>query len=240
MEFNLRIVLALLYSVLAAEFAASWILDVRPTKIQAARPLFSFNDEAGTTRPVDSRSGENLPRLGQDGEDQPSDEELQAKLGSWDERVPRFNTLHLTGRVGNSPEPRYYEGNVVVNLSLACQRNYHYAERQDQDMKNGDEETDWYGLEIWGRTAEFVSKYVEKGSRIGVIGTLQIDEWLDKQTGEKQSRAKCIVRELDILESRAEAEARRSGQRGTSFYSSDDDDDLYDPSRGIQGGFFDP
>lgn len=169
-----------------------------------------------------------------------SDEELQAMLGNWDERVAKFNTLHLVGRVGNDPDPRYFDdGNVVVNLSLACKRKYHYAERVSRKLKSGEEETDWYGLEIWGQLAEIVYKYVDKGARIGVIGSLEVDEWKDKETGEMQSKAKVIVRELEILETKAEADLRRSSQRGPSFYKVDDDDDKYDPSQGSAGGFFD-
>ena len=171
----------------------------------------------------------------------PTDEELEAMLGNWDERVARFNTVHLVGRVGNAPEPRYFDdGKVVVNLSLACRRKYHYLERQVLDLKSGDEETDWYGLEIWGQTAEFVSKYVDKGARVGVIGTFNIDEWDDKETGEKRCKGKVVVREFDILESKAEADLRRGNQRGPSFYTGDNnDDDEYNPASGTSGGFFD-
>jgi single-strand DNA-binding protein len=232
-----RKTLSLLCANLAVNSALGWIPIFSPPKCRAVKRIFLFDE--GPAGPEGTLDSEDLPRFGQD-DDRPSDEELEAKLGNWDERVARFNTLHLVGRVGNIPEPRYFDdGNVVVNLSLACQRNYHYAERQAQGIKSGEEETDWYGLEIWGQTAEFVTKYVDKGARIGVIGALQIDEWNDKENGEKQRRAKCIVRELDILETKAEAEARRSNQRGVSFYTSDEDEDLYDPSRGSQGGFFD-
>ena len=74
-------------------------------------------------------------------------EEIDSRLGDWDDRVARINTIHLVGRVGNSPEPRYFDdGKVVVNLSLACRRKYHYAERAAKGIKSGEEETDWYGL----------------------------------------------------------------------------------------------
>jgi single-strand DNA-binding protein len=186
-------------------------------------------------------------------EDRLSDEELEAFLGDWDERVARFNTLHLVGRVGNSPEPRYFDdGNCVVNLSLACTRKYHYMERQAENIQSGNEETDWFGLEIWGSTAQFVSKYVDKGARVGVIGNLQVDEWIDKETGEKRNKAKVIVREFEVLETKAEAELRRSNSRensrenarGPSFYggsssNNDNDDEIYKPSKGGAGGFFD-
>lgn len=74
--------------------------------------------------------------------------------------------------------------------------------------------------------------------RVGVVGQLQVDTWTDKATGEPRNRAKVIVRDFDILESRAETELRRSGRRGPSFYTDDDDED-YSPSKAGTGGFFD-
>jgi len=150
----------------------------------------------------------------------------------------RYNTVHLTGRLGSDPEPRYFDdGKVVVNLSLACRRKYHSTERKLRKIQSGEEETDWYGLEIWGQTAEFVAKYVDKGTRVGVIGQLQIDWWQDKETGEPRNRAKVVVRDLDVLETRAESELRRSG--GGRRRSFDDDEDDYSPSKAGTGGFFD-
>lgn len=83
-----------------------------------------------------------------------SDEELASAMGDWDDRIARFNSIHLTGRIGNDPEPRYFDdGKVVVNLGLATQRKYHSMERRELDLKYGEEETDWFNLEIWGQTA---------------------------------------------------------------------------------------
>lgn len=90
---------------------------------------------------------------------------------------------------------------------------------------------------MWGQTAEYASKYVSKGCRVGVIGTLQIDEWNDRDTGEKRNKAKIVVREFDILETKAEADLRQQNSRGPSFYTGDDDE--YDLSSGSSGGFFD-
>lgn len=210
----------------------SWILPVQASLIGRdlkSISLWSSNDDADVPDQQDfTDNNEDDGRL--------SDEELEAMLGDWDDRVARLNTIHLVGRVGNAPEPKYFDdGKVVVNLSLACRRKYHYSERQTLDIKSGEEETDWYSLEIWGQTAEFVSKYVDKGGRVGVIGGLQIDEWNDKETGEKRNKAKVVVREFDILESKAEADLRRQNSRGPSF----GDDDEYKPSSGsAAGGFF--
>jgi single-strand DNA-binding protein len=178
-------------------------------------------------------------------EERLSNEELQATMGEWDDKIARFNTVHLVGRIGSDPEPKYFDdGKVVLNLSIACKRKYHSMERKASNIASGEEETDWYGLEIWGQTAEFVSKYVDKGARVGVIGSLQVDQWSDKASGEPRSRAKVVVRDFDLLETKAEADNRRSGKRGPSFERDNSDDDeggggYGGPSPAGSGGFFD-
>jgi single-strand DNA-binding protein len=157
----------------------------------------------------------------EDEEEELSDEELLATAGKFDEKIPRLNTIHLTGRVGNDPEPRYLDdGKVVLNLSLACRRKLHWEERQALDVQWGEEETDWYRLEIWSGLAEFVAKYVDKGARIGVIGSILEDEFTDRETGELVSTVKVVVRELDLLETKAEGDLRRSNKGRTQGSSS--------------------
>ena len=84
-----------------------------------------------------------------------------------------------------------------------------------------------------------MTKFVDKGARVGVIGMLQVDTWIDKETGETRSRPKIVVRELDLLESKAEAELRRGGNRRSSYNGGDNDEDNYSPSKAGSGGFFD-
>ena len=83
-----------------------------------------------------------------------------------------------------------------------------------------------------------MTKYVDKGARVGVIGQLQVDTWNDKETGEARNRAKIVVRDFDLLESRAEADLRRKGGR-RSFSRGDEDDEDFNPSKAGSGGFFD-
>ena len=176
-----------------------------------------------------------------------SDEEFE-------EHVPKINSVTLVGRVGQDPEPRYFDdGKVVLRLSLAVKRKYHPLERQVRNIKTGEEETDWFNLELWGRDAEYAGKYVTKGARVGITGSLNMDSWTDKMTGEERASPKIVVRQLDILETRAEAELRK-GNKGNynPNYSSENSDKSgggngggsgFDygngPSSGGSGGFFD-
>ena len=50
--------------------------------------------------------------------------------------------------------------------------------------------------------------------RLGITGSLVMDGWTDKMTGEQRRKAKIIVRHTDILESKAETELRK-GNKGS-------------------------
>mmetsp|Transcript_4393 Transcript_4393/g.6705 ORF Transcript_4393/g.6705 Transcript_4393/m.6705 type:complete len:258 (+) Transcript_4393:117-890(+) len=182
-----------------------------------------------------------------------SEDELEA-------HIPKINCVNLVGRIGQQPEPRYFDdGKVVLRLSLACRRKYHPLERLVRGIKSGEEETDWFNLELWGRDAEYAGKYVTKGARVGITGSLSIDSWSDRLTGEERSGHKVVVKHLDILESKAEAEMRmgRQGQQqgyGGGNYGNSGNSGGYSsggggggggndfgdgPSSGGTGGFFD-
>ena len=175
-------------------------------------------------------------------------QDLEMMCTPFDEHLPKINVVTLVGRVGNNPEPRYFDdGKVVLNLSLAVRRKYHPLERKVRNIKSGEEETDWFPLEFWGRDAEYVTSYVEKGARIGITGSLVGSAWVDKRTGEQRRKAKVLVRQIDILESKAEAELRKGnrgneqylggGNRGSGRYNDDDEDG--GPNPASTGGFFD-
>jgi len=175
-------------------------------------------------------------------------QEMEMLCTPFDEHLPKLNTVTLVGRVGNDPEPRYFDdGKVVLNLSLACTRKYHPLERKVRNIRSGEEETDWFPLEFWGRDAEYVTSYVEKGTRLGIQGQLTMDGWVDKMSGEQRRRPKIIVRQVDILETRAEAELRKNKKDGSfsggnnnmsSQRNRFDDDDDDGPSPAGTGGFF--
>jgi len=169
-----------------------------------------------------------------------------------DEIIPRINSVTLVGRIGQTPDPKYLDdGKVVLNLSLAVKRKYHPLERRVRDIPYGEEETDWFGLELWGRDAEFASRFITKGARIGVTGTLESDSWVDRITGDERHRYKVLVKHLDVLETRAEAQLRQNSGAGggggytnnnqnNRYYNQDQEEDYGDgPSSAGTGGFFD-
>ena len=105
------------------------------------------------------------------------------------------NTIILTGRAGRDPEIKYFEtGNVVANLSLAVNR----------PVK--DEDCDWFNLEIWGKQAQIAADYVRKGSLIGVVGSIRIEKWTDRTSGQEKYKPVVRVDRLELLGSKRDAE----------------------------------
>jgi single-strand DNA-binding protein len=115
------------------------------------------------------------------------------------------NSVTLVGRAGRDPEVRYFEsGSVVANLTLAVNR------------RSRDDEPDWFNLEIWGKQAQVAADYVRKGSLVGIIGSLKLDRWTDRATGEERSKPVVRVDRLELLGSRRDAEAGSFGGGGGS------------------------
>ena len=116
------------------------------------------------------------------------------------------NSVTLVGRAGRDPEVRYFEsGSVVANLTLAVNR------------RSRDDEPDWFNLEIWGKQAQVAADYVRKGSLVGIIGSLKLDRWTDRTTGEERSKPVVRVDRLELLGSKRDAEAGGFGGGGGSF-----------------------
>jgi single-strand DNA-binding protein len=107
-----------------------------------------------------------------------------------------INVVTLIGRVGNDPEIKYFDsGKVVCKLALAVNRRTREGEH-----------TDWFNLELWGKTAEVAGNYVRKGKQIAVKGSLKFDTWNDRQTGVSRSTPVIQVDQLDLLGSKRDGE----------------------------------
>lgn len=104
-----------------------------------------------------------------------------------------MNKVQLTGRLTADPELKRYSNEkgelVVANYSLAVPRRFKK------------EETDFFRCVSFGKTAEFLEKYIKKGSRIVVAGRLQQDRWTDKETGNERSTVVVIADEIEFGES---------------------------------------
>jgi single-strand DNA-binding protein len=97
-----------------------------------------------------------------------------------------LNKVLLIGNLTRDVEVRYTPaGKAVGSTGLAVNRQW------TNDAGQKQEETTFVDLTLWGKTAETAAQYVGKGSQVHVEGRLKLEEWQDKNTGEK--RTKMIV-----------------------------------------------
>lgn len=105
-----------------------------------------------------------------------------------------FNLVVLTGRLTADPELRYTSGNIpVTSFSIAVNRRYKAGEESQADFIN---------IVAWRQTAEFVTKYFQKGSLIGIEGSIQTRRYVDKDTGKNRTAFEVIANNVQFVESK--------------------------------------
>jgi single-strand DNA-binding protein len=107
-----------------------------------------------------------------------------------------FNKVILMGNLTRDPELRYTpKGMAVAKIGLAVNRQWR-SESGEQK-----EEVTFVDIDVWGRTAENVGQYMRKGSPILIEGRLRLDQWDDKQTGQKRSKLGVTAETVQFLSS---------------------------------------
>ena len=95
-----------------------------------------------------------------------------------------FNKVIVMGNLTRDPELKYTpSGRAVTRLALAVNRKWRDA--QTNALK---EEVTYVEIAAYGTQAETAAKYLAKGSCVHVEGRLKLDQWEDKQSGEKRSK----------------------------------------------------
>ena len=99
-----------------------------------------------------------------------------------------MNKTVLMGRLTKSPEVRYTQNNTpVASFTLAVNRRF---------VKEGEErQADFINIVAWSKTAEFVSKYFNKGQQVGVIGRIQTRNY-EKDDGTKVYVTEVVAEEV--------------------------------------------
>ena len=113
------------------------------------------------------------------------------------------NKVILLGHVGKDPDIRGFEnGRSVANFTLATNESY---KNRDGDWV---ERTEWHNIVMWTPLAERVEKDVRKGTFLYVEGRIQTRSYDDKE-GNKRYITEVNGREMRLLSSRSDMEARR-------------------------------
>lgn len=132
-----------------------------------------------------------------------------------------LNHLCIAGRLTRDPELRHApNGAAVTSFTIAVDR--------DRRNQNGEKETDFIDIVAWRNTAEFVTKYFNKGRLAIVSGRLHIREWTDKE-GNKRRNAEVLAENIYFADSKKETSGgerfNAQSEAETEFVEIDGDPD---------------
>jgi single-strand DNA-binding protein len=110
-----------------------------------------------------------------------------------------FNKVILVGNLTRDPELRYTpKGTAIAKIGLAVNRVW------TNEAGEKKEEVTFVDVDVFGRTAENVGQYMRKGRPILIEGRLRLDQWDDKQTGQKKSKLGVVAETVQFLGSPGE------------------------------------
>lgn len=124
-------------------------------------------------------------------------------------KVDSMNKIFLSGNLTKDPESKTYNGNITVaKTAIAVARNF---------SKNN--ETDFFNIVAFSKTADFLCKYFSKGRRVLIEGRLQTSNYTDKD-GNSRTGYDVIVDNIEFADSKKKDSSADDGKN----YNPDDND----------------
>lgn len=119
-----------------------------------------------------------------------------------------MNNVSLSGRLTKNPELRYggqENSTAIARFTLAV---------------DDGRETDFINIKCFGRTAEWVDKWLSKGNKAEVTGKIKTGSYDSQRTGQKVYYTEVVANNVGFGETKAEAEARAAAGQQTDYNDS--------------------
>jgi single-strand DNA-binding protein len=124
-----------------------------------------------------------------------------------------LNNVVLIGRLTHDPELRYTtSGTAVASFTLAVERSR---------TNNGEKQTDFLPIIVWGKLGELCSQYLAKGRLAGIRGRIETRSYENRE-GQKVRVTEIVAEEVKFLDRGEKSEpAKPSTQPAASRYEDD-------------------
>ena len=114
--------------------------------------------------------------------------------------MANFNRIILVGNLTRDPQLKYLPSQMaVVEFGLAVNHKFRTKDGQDR------EEVLFIDCSCFGKGADVINRYCQKGKPLLVEGRLKYDTWEDKQGGGKRSKHSVIVDNFQLMGGRSDA-----------------------------------
>lgn len=113
-----------------------------------------------------------------------------------------LNKVQLIGNTTAAPEVKETpNGQKVAAFSIATNRVWKDTSGEKQEA------VDFHNVVAWGKLAEIIERYLEKGKKVYVEGRLTTRSWED-QTGAKRYKTEIVAENVILLSGKSEGSAR--------------------------------
>jgi len=111
-----------------------------------------------------------------------------------------LNNVVLIGRLTRDPELRYIpnSGTPVSTFTLAVDKGLSREKKQEMESRN-QPTADFINIVVWGKVAENVANFVNKGKLVGVQGRIQSRSY-DAKDGTRKYITEVVANNVEFLE----------------------------------------
>lgn len=116
-----------------------------------------------------------------------------------------MNKVIEIGRLTKDPEiTTSTSGTTFARFSIAVDRRF---------KREGEPEADFFNCTAFGKTAEFISTWIKKGTKVAITGRLQNNNYTNKE-GQKVYDVRIMVEEIEFAESKKDGQQKQENQGG--------------------------
>lgn len=120
--------------------------------------------------------------------------------------MSNINTCTVSGRLTADPVIKYTASNLAIcSFSIA---NNVYSKSAEKNSK-----VNFFNVVAFGKTAETIEKYMNKGSRIFITGQMSFSKWQDKASGQNRSKVEIIVNDFEFVDKRSDSNTQQDSSQ---------------------------
>ena len=132
-----------------------------------------------------------------------------------------MNKVFLIGNLTRDPElTETTSGVALCRFAIAVNRNYSGAD--------GERKTDFFNVVAWRGLGERVARFVKKGNKVAVSGSIELRDYEDSQ-GAKRTAVDIVAQDVEFLTPKGSGdgfEAPAEGGKKATLQAFDDDGDI--------------
>ena len=143
-----------------------------------------------------------------------------------------INKVMIAGNLTRSPELRSTQGGTAV-LTFGVAVN---DRRKNPQTGDWEDYPNYVDCALFGKRADTVSKFIDKGSKVAIEGSLRYSSW--EKDGHKRSKLEVIVDEIEFMSRQGDSKAHNQSQnQQTANYTNQPQNGAYSTSQHPQTGY---